>query len=109
MAYPCIVCSMEIENGDNAIDCDNCHRWNHLYCGTGITMEEYRMMTRNDGQLNWRCCDCDVGTTQDLGNISQHGNIRELDTLPYIREQAIPRTGITIISGGNAKGGVSNI
>ena len=61
MAYPCIVCSVEIANVDNAIDCDNCHRWNHIHCGTGVTMEAYRMMTRNDGQLNWRCRDCDGG------------------------------------------------
>ena len=58
MAYPCFVCNIDIANIDNAIDCDQCHRWNHLYCGTGLSMEEYR--TGNGGRLQWRCRECDI-------------------------------------------------
>ena len=108
MAYPCIVCNVEILNIDTAIDCDQCHRWNHLYCGTGISIESYRTMNSNNGNITWRYRDCDASRANDIDNINQTGNIMEIDTLASIPVQIEPQAGIKVIPGGNNKGGVNS-
>ena len=99
MAHPCIVCNIYITNSDTAINCDICERWNHLYCGTGISMESYRAMSRNEGEVHWRCRHCDASTSEDLEQINQPGDIIELDTLSRIHVQEEARVGIQRIPG----------
>ena len=40
--YPCIVCLQEVRPRQEAIQCDDCLKWQHRTCGTGYSRAEYR-------------------------------------------------------------------
>ena len=105
MSFPCILCNTEVSDADIAIDCDVCHRWNHIACGTGVSIVTYRNMMNFNHVINWKCPECEDRV--ELGDINQPGDIDEMDSSPLIREELSLQDDLKIITGGNLKGGVS--
>ncbi|KAH3770509.1 hypothetical protein DPMN_171796 [Dreissena polymorpha] len=42
--YTCIHCERNVNDDDHAILCDQCEKWQHLSCDTGISLRQYRKM-----------------------------------------------------------------
>ena len=104
MSFPCILCNIEVSDADIAIHYDVCHRWNHLACGTGVSLSSYRNMMNLDEVINWKYPECEDNVV--LGDISQAGDISEIEATLLIQEE-IRIDEFKIISGGNLKGGDS--
>lgn len=41
-----------------AICCDNCKRWTHIWCGGGVSLEEYNRIVDNTDDSPWFCLAC---------------------------------------------------
>ena len=63
MANECIECNLEVTPQQHAISCDNCERWQHRLCGTGITPAEYHRATQGE-DLDWVCGPCLVAINE---------------------------------------------
>ena len=111
MDFSCIICELDISNSDIAIDCDECHRWNHLSCGTGISLLEYREMMNGNLNLGWKCRNCNIINSRPssfFGEINQVGDINENNHEPSIQPvNNIDIDEVTLIEGGNQNNGVS--
>ncbi|KAH3704163.1 hypothetical protein DPMN_079219 [Dreissena polymorpha] len=44
--YTCIHCERNVNDDDRAISCDQCEKWQHLSCDTGISLRQYRKMMK---------------------------------------------------------------
>ncbi|KAH3830292.1 hypothetical protein DPMN_103532 [Dreissena polymorpha] len=44
----------------HAVSCDGCGRWQHRKCDTGITSEQYRLMSSEQLTMEWSCVDCNL-------------------------------------------------
>ena len=42
-----------------AVACDQCERWCHRTCGTGIEEDFYRRLVKNLVNLEWKCSRCE--------------------------------------------------
>jgi len=58
--YPCIKCLKNVTRRMHAVSCDGCGRWQHRKCDTGITSEQYRLMSSGQLTMEWSCGDCNV-------------------------------------------------
>ena len=56
--YPCIVCQQEVRPGQEAIQCDDCHKWQHRTCGTGYSRADYRQAVRQGTDIPFSCVPC---------------------------------------------------
>ena len=58
--YLCIFCAKEVSDDDYALECDECRKWQHIYCQNIINRKMY--MTLNKCRKNihfpWTCDDC---------------------------------------------------
>ena len=57
----CKVCNKTVTGKQQALECDECQRWTHRLCGTGVTLADYRMkmkVVRNGGDFEWICPSC---------------------------------------------------
>ena len=57
----CRVCYKLVTPRQHAFECDNCRRWVHRLCGTGISYNQYRDIMdrlRHGGNFEWLCPTC---------------------------------------------------
>ena len=50
--FPCLVCEKAVGTNDNAVCCDMCDRWVHIYCNN-ICKKTYRDLKKD--QNPWFC------------------------------------------------------
>jgi len=72
----CKVCYKVVTARQHALECDNCQRWVHRLCGTGISYSQYRGIMdrlRYGGTFPWMCQSCTadkqraaVGADEDI-------------------------------------------
>ena len=55
---PCIYCTQNVNNEDQALDCDGCKKWQHINCDDIMTMEEYTTLNEENGVKEWKCFKC---------------------------------------------------
>ncbi|KAH3880464.1 hypothetical protein DPMN_004378 [Dreissena polymorpha] len=55
--YTCIHCERNVNDDDRAISCDQCEKWQHLSCDTGISLRKYRKMMKG-AVVEWKCREC---------------------------------------------------
>ncbi|KAH3878349.1 hypothetical protein DPMN_002237 [Dreissena polymorpha] len=55
--YPCLLCERNVNDDDRAISCDQCEKWQHLSCDTGISLRQYRKMMKG-AVVEWKCREC---------------------------------------------------
>ena len=53
--FPCGLCSDEVGDNDDSVQCDLCNKWNHTTC-LNIDTEQYKKL-KND-PLPWYCPNC---------------------------------------------------
>ncbi|KAH3868409.1 hypothetical protein DPMN_031556 [Dreissena polymorpha] len=58
--YPCMKCMKNVPRRMHAVSCDGCGRWQHRLCDTGITSEQYRLMSSGQLTMEWSCVDCNL-------------------------------------------------
>ena len=56
--YPCISCNREVRPRQEALECEQCTRWQHRICGTGITQTQYRTAIKTNAEIKWKCKGC---------------------------------------------------
>ena len=56
-AVQCDVCTEQVSNNENAIECESCNRWQHFQC-SGLTREEFDIAKRRNCKLTWLCVKC---------------------------------------------------
>ena len=51
----CAFCSKTVRPRQDALQCDQCEKWQHRTCQTGITRAVYRQLVRKEKELpNWK-------------------------------------------------------
>lgn len=58
MADKCISCNQTVTTRQQAIQCDDCLKWNRRTCNTGITQQGYREAVRAGASITWCCLPC---------------------------------------------------
>ena len=58
----CIACSAEIQQLYEGLMCEECNRWQHLNCGTGISQHFYWKVAKCLGVFEWSCSACSTST-----------------------------------------------
>lgn len=53
----CDNCKTNVNNNDDAIECEHCKLWQHFEC-SGLTKGEFDVMKRRNCKLTWLCSDC---------------------------------------------------
>ena len=56
--HVCIACSSQIQQLYEALMCEECNRWQHLRCGTGISQSFYWKVAKCLGVFEWSCTEC---------------------------------------------------
>ncbi|KAH3725608.1 hypothetical protein DPMN_051454 [Dreissena polymorpha] len=56
--YPCVYCERNVGEDDTAISCDECLKWQHLSCETGVSLRQYRKMVKGEVVVEWKCREC---------------------------------------------------
>ncbi|XP_066274964.1 uncharacterized protein [Branchiostoma lanceolatum] len=57
--YPCVVCKTNVRPKQEALQCDNCNRWQHRTCQKEITQKVYWQVVHEKVVLeSWHCKDC---------------------------------------------------
>ncbi|KAH3751333.1 hypothetical protein DPMN_185886 [Dreissena polymorpha] len=64
--YPCVYCEQNIGEDDKVISCDECERWKHLSCETGVSLQQYRKMVKGEVVLEWKCHKCSRPVQMDV-------------------------------------------
>jgi hypothetical protein len=55
----CIHCNKEVKEGDEALACDSCDRWQHIRCQKIAGVRKYRRMCKGEEPLiSWLCKFC---------------------------------------------------
>ncbi|CAL4140709.1 unnamed protein product, partial [Meganyctiphanes norvegica] len=86
----CVVCNEEVNFHQHALCCDNCSRWQHRLCDSGITYKDYRCLAQEEIEIIWHCAACPGANsrqatniaTKDIAPISRNENKIELNDLP---------------------------
>ena len=66
--YPCVVCNKHVRPRQEALQCDNCQRWQHRICKTNIDRQFYRQLVKGVKELvDWFCEEC-KSPNQELEN-----------------------------------------
>ena len=68
LQHVCIACSAQIKKLYKALMCEECNRWQHLRCGTGITQSFYWKVAKYLGVFEWSCTEC--RSTAPVSNLS---------------------------------------
>ena len=56
----CIKCGKVVRARQHGILCEDCSRWQHRTCQTGISISDYRKAVSGKLEINWKCQDCSV-------------------------------------------------
>ncbi len=81
---PCNICKTEIENGNQAVRCDNCSEWLHVNCLTLGMSKEICDVLRNQSNFSWVCGTCGLpnfSSTSFLTNSSIDISSNPFDSL----------------------------
>ncbi|KAH3872476.1 hypothetical protein DPMN_035692 [Dreissena polymorpha] len=54
----CVVCGHIVSDECKAIMCDECDRWQHRHCQTGVTLSQYNRMVKGIIELSFVCVPC---------------------------------------------------
>jgi hypothetical protein len=57
----CNICCKVVTGRQQTLECDKCNGWVHRVCGTGISQEDYRAISkrlRQGGDFSWLCPQC---------------------------------------------------
>ena len=74
----CIECQNVVNERDQAVQCEECELWQHLNCGTGITLSEFQATVESGEGIEWVCGPCLQAVNEDPvdqvsnNNISHH-------------------------------------
>ncbi|KAK4309665.1 hypothetical protein Pmani_018711 [Petrolisthes manimaculis] len=60
--YPCTVCKKSCKDSQQCLQCDNCNRWQHRTCNTGISEDYYHQLSQMD-DFPWNCSNCSPNTS----------------------------------------------
>jgi len=64
--YECDVCKAEVEDGDDALECEICKGWFHISC-VDISTYEYEVLVRHKiGSIHWYCATCNIKSMELL-------------------------------------------
>ena len=69
--HACIICSSQVRQLHTALKCEECNRWQHLRCGTGISQSFYWKVVRCLGVFEWSCSACSTSTQSEGNETSQ--------------------------------------
>ncbi|CAL4078916.1 unnamed protein product, partial [Meganyctiphanes norvegica] len=59
LSFPrCVVCNEEVDFHRHALCCDNCNRWQHRLCDSGISLKDYRSLANGEIEKVWHCAVC---------------------------------------------------
>ena len=61
----CIVCNQQVSSRQHGLQCDQCNRWQHRICNSGIDIATYRRAVSGLIELDWKCTDCSVEVQYD--------------------------------------------
>ena len=56
--FPCTLCGQNVGDDDAAICCDSCEKWSHIWCGGGVSLDEYNRMVDHPDDDLWFCPSC---------------------------------------------------
>ena len=73
----CISCQQQVRPRQEGLQCDDCLRWQHRTCSTGISQSEYRDAVKTGVSINWHCSTCDApqSETTALSEISPDADV----------------------------------
>ncbi|KAL5014779.1 hypothetical protein ScPMuIL_009049 [Solemya velum] len=74
MEYPCSGCGREARPRQEALCCDECERWRHRICDTGMPRSVYGDLTKkqkNGEEFQWRCPECSNARPTDTTTITE--------------------------------------
>ncbi|XP_033115326.1 uncharacterized protein LOC117115577 [Anneissia japonica] len=77
----CIQCQLPVTQDEEAVLCEECDRWQHRTCDSGVSREQYMAAVEN-GSLDWVCFECreDVGLyAADLGEFEEPVEQQDVD------------------------------
>jgi len=77
----CRVCYKLVTSRQHAFECDNCRRWVHRLCGTGISFNQYRDIMdrlRHGGSFEWLCPTCDSAARKAAVTGNEDGELEEV-------------------------------
>ncbi|XP_071154709.1 pygopus homolog 1-like [Mytilus edulis] len=65
MSYPCVLCDQQVRPRQHALQCEDCDKWQHRLCNTGISITDYRLMVNEKVDIIFHCVEC-VRIPQDM-------------------------------------------
>ncbi|CAG2238865.1 unnamed protein product [Mytilus edulis] len=65
MSYPCVLCDQQVRPRQHALQCEDCDKWQHRLCNTGISITDYRLMVNEEVDIIFHCVEC-VRIPQDM-------------------------------------------
>lgn len=68
----CGKCGKEVKQGDNALECDVCHKWHHITC-VNVKVPLYKALKNYNESgtgMKWFCGQCEGAVCKLLGNIA---------------------------------------
>ncbi|XP_076088513.1 uncharacterized protein LOC143058925 isoform X1 [Mytilus galloprovincialis] len=65
MSYPCVLCDQQVRPRQHALQCEDCDKWQHTLCNTGISITDYRLMVNEEVDIIFHCVEC-VLIPQDM-------------------------------------------
>ena len=102
-------CDRPVRPRQQAVACDQCERWYHRTCGTGIEQGFYRRLVKNLVTLEWKCSRCESlmlpppaeSTRLSVDQPTEGGNFSLGDSMEEAEGES------TMTEGGNFSLGVS--
>ncbi|CAC5405620.1 unnamed protein product [Mytilus coruscus] len=58
MSYPCVLCDQQVRPRQHALQCEDCDKWQHRLCSTGISITDYRLMVNEEVDIIFHCAEC---------------------------------------------------
>ncbi|VDI68801.1 Hypothetical predicted protein [Mytilus galloprovincialis] len=62
---PCVLCDQQVRPRQHALQCEDCNKWQHRLCNTGISITDYRLMVNEEVDIIFHCVEC-VRIPQDM-------------------------------------------
>ena len=92
MASYCIECSETVRPRQEAVQCNDCEKWQHRKCGTGIDRDMYRRIVKGDETFTWFFTNCtpkpsSESTRLSLPYLDQNCSQPEIVTMNQSTEQ----------------------
>ena len=73
MASLCVKCDLVVRPRQHALQCDDCDKWQHRICDTGISQQVYRRLMRGEDLIgHWLCYACKTAEHVDVNSELDH-------------------------------------